>query len=182
MIQAASVVWLSLIGGRLRVAKNSHEPSGCCFLTISSVISLRLCFFPASKRRRRLRGDGQERQAHVQSSTLRARVGWISRIGEDLRGHQFVPAAQQGLGRLRDEFLVDRVPLPVGFHRAPKAASARDGRLRICVSSARRRFRSAYSQWRARPSAGPATVLTGESRPVRRQGRAVKCKVPEIAP
>ena len=47
MIQAASVVWLSLIGGRRRVAKNSHEPSGCCFLTISSVISLRLFFCPS---------------------------------------------------------------------------------------------------------------------------------------
>ena len=47
MIQAASVVWLSLIGGRLRVAKNSHEPSGCCFLTISSAISFRLCFCPS---------------------------------------------------------------------------------------------------------------------------------------
>src|SRR6476646_8923006 len=47
MIQAASVVWLSLIGGRRRVAKNSHEPSGCCFLTISSAISLRLCFCPS---------------------------------------------------------------------------------------------------------------------------------------
>src|SRR6476620_2447036 len=46
-IQAASVVWLSLIGGRLRVAKNSHDPSGCCFLTISSVISLRLAFCPS---------------------------------------------------------------------------------------------------------------------------------------
>ncbi|HWE36422.1 MAG TPA: hypothetical protein VG406_07600 [Isosphaeraceae bacterium] len=47
MIQAASVVRLSLIGGRLRVAKNSHEPSGRCFLTISSVISLRLRFCPS---------------------------------------------------------------------------------------------------------------------------------------
>src|SRR5262252_6341255 len=47
MIQAASVVWLSLIGGRRRVAKNSHEPSGCCFLTISAVINFRLCFCPS---------------------------------------------------------------------------------------------------------------------------------------
>src|SRR5439155_11551216 len=47
MIQAASVVWLSLIGGRRRVAKNSHEPSGCCFLTISSAISFRLRFCPS---------------------------------------------------------------------------------------------------------------------------------------
>ena len=47
MIQAASVVWLSLIGGRRRPAKNSHEPSFCCFLTISSAISFRLCFCPS---------------------------------------------------------------------------------------------------------------------------------------
>jgi len=44
MIQAASVVWLSLIGGRRSPAKNSHEPSACCLLTISSAISFRLCF------------------------------------------------------------------------------------------------------------------------------------------
>jgi hypothetical protein len=48
MIQAASVAWLSLIGGRLSVAKNSHEPSGLCFPAISSAISFRLCACPAS--------------------------------------------------------------------------------------------------------------------------------------
>src|SRR5262245_6557795 len=47
MIQAASVGWFSLIGGRRSVAKNSHDPSGCCFRTISSLISLRLAFCPS---------------------------------------------------------------------------------------------------------------------------------------
>ena len=46
MSQTASVVSLSLIGGRLR--KNSHEPSSRCFFTISSAIRPRLCFCPAS--------------------------------------------------------------------------------------------------------------------------------------
>ena len=47
MIQAASVVWLSLIGGRRSVSKNSHEPSACCLLTISSATSRRLCCCPS---------------------------------------------------------------------------------------------------------------------------------------
>src|SRR6516162_6058135 len=47
MIQAASVVWLSLIGGRRSGAKNSHEPSACCFLTISPAINFRLWFCPS---------------------------------------------------------------------------------------------------------------------------------------
>ena len=182
MIQAASVVWLSLIGGRLSVAKNSHEPSGCCFLTISSAISFRLCFCPSCQRGQRPCGDGQERQPHVQPSTLWARVGWIGRIGKDLRGHQLVPASQQGLGRIRHEFLVDRVPLPSRLRSAPKAASARDGRRRICACSTRRHFRSANIQSRARPSAGPAVVSRRKPRTVRRQGRAVKSKAPGITP
>jgi len=80
MIQAASVVWLSLIGGRLGVTRNSHEPSGCCFLTISSAISFRLCFCPSFS----AGSDGQEREPHVQPATLWALVGWRSRIGKDL--------------------------------------------------------------------------------------------------
>ena len=67
----------------------------------------------------------------------------------------------------------------VRLRSAPKAASARDGRRRICACSTRRRFRFANIQWRDRPSAGPAALSPGESRPVRRQGRAVRGKVPE---
>src|SRR5271167_2610372 len=78
IFHAASVVWLSLIGGRLSVLKNSHDPSGCCFLTISSAISFKLCFCPSFSEGNDC-ADGQEREPHVQSSTLWARVGWISR-------------------------------------------------------------------------------------------------------
>ena len=61
-----------------------------------------------------------KQEPHVQPSTLWAWVGRISRIGKDLRGHQFVPTAQQGLGRIRQEFLVDRVSMPIGFAQRPK--------------------------------------------------------------
>ena len=70
--------------------------------------------------RQRPSGDGKERQPHIQAPTLWARVGRIGRIGEDLRGNQLVPTAQQGLGRIRHEFLVDRVPPPFGFAQRPE--------------------------------------------------------------
>ena len=81
---------------------------------------LQALFLSLFQRGQRLCSDGQEREPHVQPSTLWARVGWISRIGKDLRGHQLVPTAQQGLDRIRHEFLVDRVPLPFGFAQRPK--------------------------------------------------------------
>src|SRR5439155_19897944 len=48
--------------------------------------------------------------------------------------------------------------------------------------SARRRLRSADIRRHARPFVGPAAVLRAESRPIRRQGRGVKGKVPEKTP
>jgi hypothetical protein len=55
----------------------------------------------------------------------------------------------------------------------PKAASARSGRRRICVCSARRRFRLAIIYWRDRPPGGPAALLPVEWMSVRRQEPAV---------
>ncbi len=81
---------------------------------------LQALFLPLGQRGQRPCGDGQEREPHVQPSTLGARVGRVGRVGEDLRGHQLVPTAQQGLGRIRHEFLVDRVPLPLGFAQRPE--------------------------------------------------------------
>ena len=164
------MVWLSLIGGRLRVAKNSHEPSGCCFLTISSAISFRLCFCPSVQRGQRPCRDGQEREPHVQPSTLRARVGWISRIGKDLRGQQLVLAAQQGLGRIRQEFLVDRVPLPFGFAERPKRHR------HVMAGGAFARFQPGgafglqISDGAIDRLLEPAAVLRREPKPVRRPG------------
>jgi hypothetical protein len=65
-------------------------------------------------------GDRQERQPHVQTPPLGARVGWVGRVGEDLRGQQLVFTAQQGLGRIGHELLVDRLPLPLGFAQRPE--------------------------------------------------------------
>ena len=62
MVQTASVVWISLIGGRLRVSNHSHEPSGCCFLTISSAISFRLCFCPSLR-------EGDDRAATARNGS-----------------------------------------------------------------------------------------------------------------
>src|SRR5260370_3832885 len=119
MIQTASVIWLSLIGGRLRLAKNSHEPSASCFLTISSAISLRLCFCPFSRM-------GNDCAATAMNTVPMFTPLALGRAGESaglltsFEAIIFSRATQRGLGRIRQEFLIDRIPLPVGFAQCPK--------------------------------------------------------------
>ena len=131
---------------------------------------LQALFLSLFQRGQRPCGDGQEREPHVQPSTLRARVGWISRIGKDLRGHQLVPAAQQGLGRIRHEFLVDRVPLPFGFAQRPKRhrhVMAGGAFARVQPGGA---FGLQVSNGAIDRLLDLLRLLPGESRPVRRQG------------
>ena len=92
---------------------------------------LQALFLPLRQFGQRPRGDGQERQPHVQAPTLRPRVGRIGRVGEDLRGQQLLPAAQQGLDRIRHESSCRSRTPAVRLRPAPRAASARDGRRRI---------------------------------------------------
>ena len=93
MIQAASVAWLSLIGGRLRVAKNSHEPSGCCFLTISSAISSRLCFCPSFS-------EGNDRAATARNGSPRFSPRPCGRGS----------GGSAGLGKIFEDISLSRLP------------------------------------------------------------------------
>jgi len=93
MIQATSVVWLSLIGGRLRLAKNSQDPSGCCFLTICSVINFRLCFCPSFN-------EGIDRAATARNGSP------MFNPRPDGRGS----GRSDGLGKILDDINLSRLP------------------------------------------------------------------------
>src|SRR5262249_43760033 len=76
---------------------------------------LQALFLPFGERGPRPCRDGQEWKSHIQPSTLGARVRWVCRIRKYPRSQQLVLATQQRLGRIRQESLVDRISLPLGF-------------------------------------------------------------------
>ncbi len=119
-IQAASVVWLSLIGGRLSVAKNSHEPSDCCFSTISSAISFRLCLCPSSSA-----DHDRAATASIGSPMFSPRPcgrgsGRSAGLGKILEASSLSLLPSKDSIVSVDEFLVDRVPQPLGFAERPQ--------------------------------------------------------------
>ena len=174
------------VGGLAFVDRRSPEggkelPRTVRLLLLDDLLrdQLQALFLSLFQRGQRPCRDGQEREPHVQPSTLRARVGWVGRIGKDLRGHQLVLAAQQGLGRIRHEFLVDRVPLPFGFAQRPERhrhVMAGGAFARVQPGGA---FGLQISDGAIDRLLDLLRSLPGESRPVRRQGRAVKGKAPE---
>ena len=120
MIQAASVVWLSLIGGRRRVAKNSHEPSGCCFLTISSAISFRLCFCPSVSEGNDCAATARNGSPMFSPRPCGRGSGGSAGLGKILEASNLSLLPSKDSVVSAKIFLVDRVPLPFGFAQRPK--------------------------------------------------------------